>query len=65
MKNTPLTRSIFLFVAVSAIMYNILFCIKIYYHPGSVGPKEMFYGYWTLPIAVVFLYLYSYLNKKR
>lgn len=64
MRNTPLLRGIFLFIAVSAAVYNVFFLIKVSTHPETVAKMELTYGYWVLPVAIVSFFLYSYLNKK-
>lgn len=65
MKNTRILRSIILFIAVTAAVYDVLFFIKVYLYQASVGNNELLYGFWALPVAMVFAFLYSYLNKSR
>jgi hypothetical protein len=63
MKNTRTLRSIILFIAVTAAVYDISFFIKVYLFQDSIGKNEMLYGFWALPVAMVFAFLYSFLNK--
>jgi len=62
MRNTLLLRSIILFIAVSAIIYDFFFLIKIYQNPTGITGYG---GYWAFPVAIVFIFLYAYLNKHR
>lgn len=64
MRNTPFLRGIFLFIAVSAFVYDILLLIKVATRPETMTRALYIQGYWVLPIALVFIFLYSYLNKK-
>jgi hypothetical protein len=63
MKNTRILRYFVLFIAVAAAVYDISFLVKVYLFQGSIGKNEIFYGYWALPVAIVFAFLYSFLNK--
>ena len=63
MRNTPLLRGIFLVIAVSAAVYDLLFLVKVSTHPEAVSKMELTYGYWVLPVAIVSFFLCSYLNK--
>lgn len=63
MKNTKTLRYIILFIAAAATVYDISFFVKIYLFQDSIGKNEMFYGFWALPVAMVFAFLYSFLNK--
>ena len=63
MKNTRSLRSIILIIAVTAAVYDISFFIKVYLYQVNIGKNEMIYGFWALPVAMVFVFLYSYLNK--
>jgi len=65
MQNTRILRYIILCIAVAAAVFDILFFLKAYQHPGSLGKNDMLYGYWALPVAIVFTFLYAYLNKPR
>jgi hypothetical protein len=64
MRNTPLLRAVCLFIAVSALVYDALLLFKVGTHPESVTRAEYIQGYWVLPVALIFLMLYAYLNKK-
>lgn len=64
MRNTPLLRGVLLFIAVSAFVYDIFLLIKVSTHPENMTGAEYVHGYWVLPIALICLVLYSYLNKK-
>ena len=63
MKNNRILRSIILFIAVTAAVYDIVFFVKVYLFQDSIGKNEIFYGFWSLPAAMVFAFLYSFLNK--
>lgn len=65
MKNTSILRYAILFIAVAAAVYDILFFVRLYQYPDSLGHNEILYGYWALPVAIVFIFLYTYLNKPR
>lgn len=64
MRNTPLLRGFLLFITVSAFVYDIFLLVKVSTHPESMTRAEYIQGYWVLPIALICLVLYSYLNKK-
>lgn len=57
MQNTRILRYIILFIAVAAAVFDLLFFLKAYQYPGTVGKNDMIYGYWTLPVAIVFTVL--------
>lgn len=63
MKNTRILRLSILFTAVAAAVYDILFFVRLYQYPDSLGNNEILFGYWALPVAIVFLFLYNYLNR--
>ncbi len=63
MPNTSILRYAILFIAVAAAVYDILFFVRLYQYPDSLGNNEILYGYWALPVAIVFIFLYSYLNR--
>lgn len=65
MKNTSILRYAILFIAVAAAVYDILFFVRLYQYPNSLANNEILYGYWALPVAIVFIFLYTYLNKPR
>lgn len=64
MRNTPLLRGICLIIAVAALVFDLLLLFKVATHPESVTRSEYIQGYWVLPVALMFIMLYSYLNKK-
>lgn len=63
MKNSRILRYAILFIAVAAAVYDILFLVRLYQYPDSLGNNEILFGYWALPIAMVFIFLYNYLNR--
>jgi len=65
MKNTIILRYAILFIAVAAAVYDILFFVRLYQYPDSLGNNEILYGYWALPVTIVFAFIYAYLNKPR
>ncbi|NLI13896.1 hypothetical protein [Pelotomaculum propionicicum] len=65
MKNTRVLRYVILFIAVAAAVYDLMFFVRLYQYPHSLSNNEILYGYWALPVAMVFLFLYAYLNKPR
>jgi len=65
MQNTSILRYAILFIAVAAAVYDILFFVRLYQYPDSLANNEILYGYWALPVAIVFAFLYAYLNKPR
>ncbi len=63
MHNTSILRYSILFIAVAAAVYDILFLVRLYQYPDSLGNNEILFGYWALPIAMVFIFLFNYLNR--
>ncbi len=44
MPNTSILRYAILFIAVAAAVYDILFFVRLYQYPDSLGNNEILYG---------------------